>query len=494
MGSVYKRGSFWWIAFKVPGGQRVLRSTGISSAEPEREARKVLLETERQLKAEGPRSPTSKTTMAEYAVTWANECAELKKTNALRDLRRLELYVLPTLGAKRLRDVTTLDVRAMVKTLKKSHRAPRTIIDTYGLMRRLFSDAKAEGLIDSNPCELKKGELPKKRDKDPSWRAGAVFSREEAELLLSSPKIPLDRRVTYGLGLLGGMREGEIAAVRVRSYEPKTEPLGRILVVASYTRHNGFEKSTKTGNPREVPVHPTLARLLTEWLERGFVEMFGREPRPDDLLVPNHWGSYRIDSNFWQGLDADLKALGNLRRRRFHDTRRTFASLGRTDGAIPAVLKSVSHDQVGDQFDQYTTFTFEAKCEAVLCLKLTGRTLRSARSKVASGAPATQLLHDEETDMRSSDNSGGFGSDLAMPRTGVEPVSGTSHSTSRRAISRGSDDSGRHKTPLTGVPRSNVATSAIEAELAETLADFRKKGDKSRLAARLRQLLIRVRS
>jgi integrase len=69
-------------------------------------------------------------------------------------------------------------------------------------------------------------------------------------------------------------------------------------VVASYTRHNGFEKETKTGNPREVPVHPVLARLLKEWEERGFAELFGREPRADDLLIPNRHGGYRTDHTF----------------------------------------------------------------------------------------------------------------------------------------------------------------------------------------------------
>ena len=43
---------------------------------------------------------------------------------------------------------------------------------------------------DINPCQLKRGELPKKADKDPTWRAGAVFTRGEVELLISSPDLP----------------------------------------------------------------------------------------------------------------------------------------------------------------------------------------------------------------------------------------------------------------------------------------------------------------
>jgi hypothetical protein len=32
-------------------------------------------------------------------------------------------------------------------------------------------------------------------DKDPEWRATARYSREELEILISDPRLPLDRRV-----------------------------------------------------------------------------------------------------------------------------------------------------------------------------------------------------------------------------------------------------------------------------------------------------------
>lgn len=69
----------------------------------------------------------------------------------------------------------------------------------------------------------------------------------------------------------------------------------------------------------------------------------------------------------------------------------------------------------------------------------------------------------------------------------------TGHLTPPPATPSGVGAGSRHRKALKSVPRSNVATSAIESDLEQALSDFRARGDKKRLAARLRQLLITVR-
>jgi integrase len=488
MGSVYKRGPFWWLAFKLPGGQRVMRSSGVSSALPEREALKVLVAVEKELATQGHREASSKLTVAEWAGTWTASRRAAKQTNARKDFARLELHVLPVIGGRRIGAVGPAEVRKLVAQLRAKELAPRTIINTYGLVRRLFLDALAEELIVATPCVLKRRDLPKKRDKSPTWRAGAVFTREEAEKLLASGAIPLDRRVTYALGLCAGMREGEIAALKWESLDLEVRPLPRLLVAASFTRANGYEKSTKTESPRQVPVHPVLGRVLEQWRAKGFAATFGREPRPGDLLVPNRHGGYRTDNTFLAGLARDLAELG-LRHRRMHDTRRTFVSLGRTDGANPAVLKSLTHDQVGDQFDQYTTFSWEAQCEAVSALALTGRIMKSATSKVAGGAVATRIATREAHTMQSQRNQSGKRDGQGGTRSLLR---GDAHAP-QRVVSGDYPASGGRSGSLKSVPRSNVANRAIATELDEARRDFEVGGDRSRLATRLRLLLALVR-
>jgi integrase len=428
-------------------------------------------------------------TVAEWAVQWTTTRKEARQTNAGRDFDRLKLHVLPTLGGRRIGSVGPADVRKLVAMLRTKDLAPRTVINTYGLVRRLFADAVADELILSTPCVLKRRDLPKKTDKDPTWRAKAVFTRGEAELLLSSPLVPLDRRLTYALGFCAGMREGEIAALRWEALDRELGPLPRLLVSESFSRANGFAKSTKTGNPREVPVHPALARVLGDWQANGFEASFGRAPQSTDLLIPNRHGGYRTDNTFVKGLSRDLEALG-LRARRFHDTRRTFISLGRTDGANPAVLKTVTHDQVGDQFDQYTTFSWETKCEAVTCLKLTGRASHVAIASLATGTdPVTRSVTEAPETPATIGHPTTFLHGQGGTRTRFPGGPQGSHS----GIPLGSERGEARQGSLRPVPCHNVTADSVTEALAEALEDFRARGDKARLAARLRVLLASLR-
>jgi hypothetical protein len=55
---------------------------------------------------------------------------------------------------------------------------------------------------------------------------------------------------------------------------------------SSYDFKHKRVKDTKTERPREVPVHPTLAKVLAEWKLAGWQRLMGRAPKPEDLLVP----------------------------------------------------------------------------------------------------------------------------------------------------------------------------------------------------------------
>jgi integrase len=143
-------------------------------------------------------------------------------------------------------------------------------------------------LIATNPCILK-DELPEKKDKDRAWRRTAVFTRDEVQQIISakSEHIPDDRRMMYSLMFLGAMRFGEAAALTFRDYDPEATPLGKLIIEKSYSSKIKKVKATKTDNPREMPVHPTLAKLLAEWKLEGFERYMGRKPMPEDMIAPS---------------------------------------------------------------------------------------------------------------------------------------------------------------------------------------------------------------
>jgi hypothetical protein len=98
-----------------------------------------------------------------------------------------------------------------------------------------------------------------------------------------------------------------------------------------------------------------------------------------------------MNSNYtYELLQADLELLG-MRRRRQHDTRRTFISLAIADGARKDLLRWVTHGPEGDQMDDYTTPPWEALCREVSCLRIR---LPEGEGRVLPLPTATALLQD----------------------------------------------------------------------------------------------------
>ncbi|MCA9679735.1 MAG: site-specific integrase [Kofleriaceae bacterium] len=398
---VYARGTRLWVRYQDAAGKTQYRSTGLKVGQ-EREARAMLDEIERQIAAE--RRPTLAVaplavsmSVAEFAAAWIQgrqHVAGVKDEDA-----RLKNHVLPLIGAMPIADVRPRHIRDLVlalrakdklpgngqKKAKREKLAPRTVRHVFATLHRMFKSAIVEELIESNPVVVEKNILPKNVDKDPEWRATAVYSRGELEALISDDRIPLYRRVMYALEGVGGMRHGEAAGLRWQVYHPQVEPLGKLVIARSYA------KTTKTQIPREMPVHPVLARLLAEWKLSGWEAKYGRRPRPDDLIVPTEAFGVRGPANSYKELLEDLDMLG-FRPRRGHDLRRTFITLAQVDGASRDVLTSVTHGRSAtDIMSLYTTWPWPAVCAEVAKLKL------SLRPRLASNMVGVVLGDDDDT-------------------------------------------------------------------------------------------------
>ena len=307
---------------------------------------------------------------------YAAEFVEHRRSIPIRDWKndesRLRNHVLPHVGALQLADVRPRHVLDLVEKLRRAGKvSPKTLRNVYGVLRTMFHRALLEELVERSPCVLTKHELGPLTDKDPTWRRRAVYTRKELEMLISDERVPPDRRVFYAIEGVGGLRHGEAAGLRWRSWEPTARPLGRLEVSTSYDSGR-----TKTGKLRYLPVHPALAAVLSEWKLEGWAAMFGRLPGPDDLVVPLPCGprvraaAMRTRHHSHKRLRKDLEALG-LRHRRGHDLRRTMISLSRSDGARKDLLEVCTHNRRGvDVMDAYTEFTWASLCAEVAKLNV----------------------------------------------------------------------------------------------------------------------------
>ena len=218
----------------------------------------------------------------------------------------------------------------------------------------------------------------------------AVEDRAEAagvvELVLQRLELRISRvrRVLYGLKSLAALRHGEAATLTWAQDDATLQPLGGI--------HLG---KTKSGVPRSIPVHATLAKMLAEWKLSGWLATCGRLPKASDLAVPTRNMTARQGPEAQEALILDLEALGLRVRagarqnRRGHDMRRTFITLAQVDGVRRNLLEAVTHGPRGDIMSAYTTLPWPSLCDEISKLRI------SVREGTLVAFPTTAPLHAE---------------------------------------------------------------------------------------------------
>lgn len=367
MASVYPRGGKLWC--RVKDGSRWLSRPTPFRVGDEANAQRYADAAQRKIDDRNAR-PSGPLTVTAWAALWVEQrrSADLDWKN---DKGRLKHHILPTIGNMLLTAVGVPVIAGLVHRLRfpvdaERRIAQRTVYNVYSVLAALFRDAAIAGHIEQTPCILTKRQLGPLVDSDPEWRTGSVFTRDEAEQLISDPRIPPDRQLVYALGLLAGLRTGEAAALRWRHYEPAAVPLGRLTVALSYNTRKSRTKGTKTDAVRVVPVHPTLAAMLAEWKLAGWPGMFGRSPEPNDLVVPlppaaaarrrsrigDAYRGHDYTGKRWR--ERDLPALG-WRYREPYAMKATFITLAIEDGADRDILRDrVTHAKVRrSAFDGY---------------------------------------------------------------------------------------------------------------------------------------------
>jgi integrase len=333
-----------------------------------------------------------------YCVAQRLAYCESTNVSTVRDIKqRLTKYALPHLGKMAVTAVRRTDIEEIIMGLRNEGRlAPRSIIHVYEDMRAVFAWActREPPLLDINPCRLnterRKGDggvLPKKKDADPRWRRNAKFEIWEVEVMIGAPLalVPIDRLVFYVLMLLTGSRVGEVCGLRVRDYDRHARPLPRLHITDQGDGH----ELKGDGNPREVPVHALLWDLLEYWVVFGFPALMGRQPRPEDYLIPSRLSplKHRSVRHMYNKLQMDLARLG-LPLRSNHDARRGFISMLSAFKCSEQVVKAITHEGVAtdsaEVFRNYTIHNWDSMCEEMQRVKLTPRELAPGGGSVHS--------------------------------------------------------------------------------------------------------------
>ncbi len=115
-------------------------------------------------------------------------------------------------------------------------------------------------------------------------------------------------------------RNGRAQALSVRRAVAQKGPKGWASVSKTKNVHRGSDEA-----PRRVPVHPALAVLLEAWFREGFRAWTGRNPKPEDYILPSTKGEeWRPDSARHLRRHLDAARVPYPEGLVFHDLRGSF--------------------------------------------------------------------------------------------------------------------------------------------------------------------------
>ena len=363
-GNIRKRKDGRWEGRYTAGydpktGKRIIKNVlGRTQAEVKQKLKRAVEDSKKIDAAKG-----QDLTVGQWAVLWFENYAKpvIRESTAEHYRNYIEKHIVPRIGKVLLRKLTTLDIQKFYNKTRKSGRVQRyegmedlslsnkTIRGLHTMLRQCLEQAVTERLVPYNPAANCK--LPPKEKKEmqiiPPEKLGAYLRAAEEHGVL-----PM-----FYLELTTGLRRGELLALLWTDLNIKEKYL---TVSKSVSRGRGELRVTepKTKNSiRTVYVDDEAIRLLVEDRKNHpFSPYLFPSPVTGGMYGPDCVG--RMHKKL-------LKKAGIEEHVRFHDLRRTFATMALQNGVDPkTVSRMLGHCSAEFTLDVYTNVTKEMEKEA----------------------------------------------------------------------------------------------------------------------------------
>lgn len=267
---------------------------------------------------------------------------------------------LPMLGAKRLKDITAVDIMRYLQYLRDEYRAPdgrtlseKSIKHHYDILRIIFNYAEKQEVIEKNP--IKKVDAPKTVK-----RPVEALSQEQAKTFFRALNgCKLEYRCMMLLMATTGIRRGECLGLQWQDFDFQNNTLSIVRNV-TYTKESG----TMVAEPktpcsiRTIPLMEGVKAYLL-MLRQEAVRNHPYENIESAFLFEGKESAFtpRDPNTATRKISAFMKSIG-LPGISPHDLRHTCASLLLENGAdIKSVQEILGHA------DASTTLNFYVKSD-----------------------------------------------------------------------------------------------------------------------------------
>ncbi len=302
----------------------------------------------------------SKETLAEYLDHWLKTYAINKAPSTYNGYKRIvEKHLKPQIGHIPLLKLQPMQVQEYYSNRLLEGRldgkgglSPNTVIRHHALLREALEHAVKWQKIYRNPADL---------TEPPSAEETEIFPLDQDELdrLLAAASGERDEYL-YIFAAYGGMREGELLALRWMDTDLGGKPRCRVQQTVGYIPKKGFvfrptAKSKKAR--REIPLLDIAKDALKKQRVMVVEEQMkagSKYNRKYNLVFPNKFGNPMDPSQMTRKFKALAVELG-FPDTRFHDLRHTHATMLLEMGIHPKIVQErLGHQTIGMTMDRYS--------------------------------------------------------------------------------------------------------------------------------------------
>lgn len=261
-----------------------------------------------------------------------------------------------TIGKTPIEKLSPRTIQTWINSLAKTL-SPKTISDTYSILRICCSIAVNWEILKTSPCHDIR--LPKRRKKEIE-----ILSPEDFKTFCSNlDKLDPDTRVIFELALFSSLRRGEIMGI----YEDEIPDSGQFYIKRARYERNGetYIKGTKTTSGERLCILPPPVVEDIKALKKHHEELkqfLGAEWIESPYLIKEWNGEPYHTFKPVRKLEQYMRSIG-LKPVTLHALRHTYASMCISLGAdLATVSKRMGHANVSTTLSIYTHL-FEKQSE-----------------------------------------------------------------------------------------------------------------------------------
>lgn len=317
----------------------------------------------------GTSTPAKVETLKEYGLRWwRGKAARIKKGPADTYYDALSLKIWPRLGDYRVTDISRSVVEDWVAWVERQRKADGdpyaqdTLTGWFRVLTRLLRDMAADYDL---PDPVRRIRGPHSNRKNTQEQR--TLSPEELHRFLEAARKVVPQHYVAMLTLATtGMRVSEVFALQWDCIDFKREE----FIVRRGRSGGDPVESTKTDDPRTVPMHPVLAEALREHRKQLLAS---QHPGVDtNLVFPSNKGTMRFASGIYKAYGLAREAAKIDQKVNNQVLRRTMNTMLRRSGVDRIVLRNVMGHSSEEMTERYSWVDGSEKRQAILKVFPTG--------------------------------------------------------------------------------------------------------------------------